>query len=1362
MKSINLFFFLLVLGSHSIAQMQNIRFEKLTVDDGLSHNAVPVLIQDNKGFMWFGTTDGLCRYDGYNFRVYKNIPGDSTSLSGNQVRGLYQDRSGHIWVGTEWNGLCRFNPQNDNFTRYNTNNGLSNNNVVHVIFESVRGSETILWIGTGVGLNRYIPEYNNFKHYFPEGIDGKYYRNKNFIASVVQDSSGKVWVATWLEGLFYFDLKTDSLVRYEPNPQYAHIFKNKLIKKLYASREENKNFLWVATRNYGLYKIDLQNGAVINYQFSNEIEIRDIYAEKENSQLILWLATDKGIYRLDTKSDNYINYSSNPKDLKSLSSNLVLTLLKDNSGILWAGTIYGVNRLNPQMNNFSTFEHDPATENSLINNNVRSIYQTQSRGRNTLWIGTESGLNKYDRQSKTFIHFRHKPHEINSLSSNIVNYIHLSRKNSNYLWLATENGLNRLDLKSANIKRFIIETEETDMANRMYVICEDDKGMLWIGTHTSLYSFDPFREKFRREIDDLQIKTMILYASEDIYYAFAGFKKFNIHTRQSKSYNHNSDQPNSISNKRISALYEDKNNNIWIATLAGLDRFDPKTETFTHYIGKPELQSIIGILEDDFENLWLATDQNILKFNPARNTLKKYDKGDGLLANQFSPKALFKNTEGEMFFGGYGFNIFHPDKLVQNRYIPPVVLTDFKIFNQSVRPGKKNILNNLIFNSKELELSHDQSVFSFEFSGLDYHKPKDNLYAYRLEGFDRQWVNTDASRRYATYTNLDPGTYTFRVKASNNDDLWNEKGTALKILIHPPWYKTNLAYILYILIIGNLIYWIRRYEINRLALRNESKHLKEVDRLKSRFFANISHEFRTPITLILGPVQKLLENDTDAKNKKIFSMIQRNALRLQKLINQLLDLSRIESGKLQLKTREFDIIDLTKSITEMFSSHAERRNMKLVFASDISKLNVFLDADKYEKIITNLLSNAFKFSEDNTEIRVTIRHLDNWHPKHKQGTCYIEVVDNGIGIRREHIARLFDRFYQVDSSVSRAYEGSGIGLSLVRELVELHHGMITVDSQPGQGSTFSVYLPLANSHLNKDEIVNLPDGEINVIIPDLIFDNVQLGENGEHNEINLPLLLIVEDNTDVQQYLADYLETEYTLIFASDGQQGYNEAIRHIPDLIISDAMMPVMDGFEMCGKIKGDQITSHIPVILLTARAGQENKIQGLQTGADDYLTKPFNINELRVRIDNLVEQRKKLQEKFLKLNPFNPLLLNINENDRSFLGKAVQMITDNIRNNTFNTKQFASLMALDRTQLYRKIKSLTGKSVSEFIHHIRLIIATDLLKRKQGNVSEVAYDVGFSSPSYFAKKFKIHFGVSPSEYAKNPGAIKITKQNY
>ncbi len=872
-------------------------------------------------------------------------------------------------------------------------------------------------------------------------------------------------------------------------------------------------------------------------------------------------------------------------------------------------------------------------------------------------------------------------------------------------------------------------------------LLEDSNGTLWIGSSNGLYCIDSIRTWEGEPHPKLK---MIRYR-------------------------HILGDTSSISNNLIWCIYEDPRGDIWIGTNVGLNRFKKEDEKFTHFFKPDGLPSdvIYNIVEDDHGNLWLSTPIALCKVDLSGQSIhfKKYDASDGLPNNNLA-RALYKRRSGEILVGmTKGLIGFFPDSLKDNPNIPSVAITDLKIHNQSIP------LDTIMNHKRHIVLSHSQNFFSLEFAALEFTAPERNQYAYLLEEFETDW-NYSGNRRLANYTNVSPGSYIFRVKASNNDGVWNEKGTALKITILPPWWKTWWAYSIYAALILGTLYGLRRYELSRQRFKHrmemehiEAENLKEIDNMKSRFFANISHEFRTPLTLIFGPAKDISEKSKDKDIKQSAKIIKRNADKLNGLVNQLLDLSKLEAGKMALETSEHNIIPLLKGLVLSFSSLAERKKITLKFNTKEDKLDIYIDIEKLEKIITNLLSNAFKFTPEGGEVVVSVSKptpATAGKPKSPPGrgikgvgpmskVIEISIQDTGIGIPKERLDKIFDRFYQVDGSHTRESEGTGIGLALTKELVELHKGTIKVESKEGEGTTFTVLLPLGREHLKADEIV---EKEIEKEITQVIDETEIVPENeGREEKTDLeslldtekPLLLIVEDNSDVRNYIISHLNEEYRIKEAANGEDGLNKSIEQIPDLIVSDVMMPKMDGFELCEKIKTDERTSHIPVILLTAKATSMDKREGYETGADDYIMKPFDASELKVRIQNLIEIRRKLQEKFSS-DDFNipPELKSI---DKEFLKKILTIVNEHISEEEFSIEELGKEAAMSRRHLHRKLKALTNKSPSQFVRSIRLSKARNLIKGKKWTISEISYQVGFSSPIYFNKCFKEEFGYSPSE---------------
>ena len=646
-------------------------------------------------------------------------------------------------------------------------------------------------------------------------------------------------------------------------------------------------------------------------------------------------------------------------------------------------------------------------------------------------------------------------------------------------------------------------------------------------------------------------------------------------------------------------------------------------------------------------------------------------------------------------------------------------------------------------------MNYDDKVFSFEFASLDFHAPNKNKYAYKMEGFDRDWIYVGADYRQVTYTNLDPGEYVFRVKGSNSDGYWNEAGASIKIIILPPWWRTNLAYFIYFLLIGSIVYFTWKAQLRRIKIKHEyemskfeSQKLHEVDELKTRFFTNISHEFRTPLTLILGPAKDIIGSAKEIKIKQNAGVIRRNAVRLLSLVNQLLDLSKLEAGRMKLQAREENIIPLLKGLVLSFSSYAERKKITLRVNTIEEKVNVFLDRDKIEKIVNNLLSNSFKFTPEGGKIYLTIEKLIK--------EIEIRISDSGVGIPKEEIPQIFDRFFQVDGSHTREQEGTGIGLALTKEFVELHKGKIDVQSEEGKGTTFIVRIPLGKEHLLPEEISEKEKeymGDKLILEPE---DDITSKEENKidvdlANKNSLPLLLIVEDNSDVRNYIKDNLNKEYKVLEAIDGEDGWNKSIEQIPDLIVSDVMMPKMDGFKLCEKLKTDERTSHIPVILLTAKAAKEDKMEGYETGADDYIMKPFEPDELRARIKNLILQRKRLHEHFQKQGLLELNKTNITPVDKKFIQKVYDTINAHISDAGLSMDAFAGHLNISKSLLHKKIVALAGEPPGELIRRVRLQKAAELIDKKFGNLSEVALEVGFNNPAYFSECFKKQFGVAP-----------------
>jgi len=1070
------------------------RIEHLNMGEGSSLETIYCILQDSKGFLWFGTLGGLYKYDGYTFKKYIPDINDDRSLSSNIINSIYEDRSGVIWIGT-FKGLNIYNRDTDDFTRYlnNPNEPYSlSNDLVMSVYQDQSGT---IWIGTdGGGLNMFDREQEKFIRYMHDPDNSNSLSHNSIYYGIVENEIGELWIGTYGGGLNKFNKKTESFTRYVHDPDSSNslsddriftIFKdksgdlwigtdggglNKFIPgineftnptflhykhdplnpntinsdRVFSIYEDDSNEFWVATLLGGLNKFDKRSG---QFNRITNISARSLFQDRSG---ILWIGTDIGVYKLDKKKLLFKHYKNDPDDPTSFSGITVFPFLEYNQNEIWIGSGGGgLNKFIRDKGEFLHYKHDPTNPNSLSNNLVLCLYKDEY---DVLWIGTwGGGVNKLvpgemNKAKPTFIHYKHNPNDSTSLCGSIVTSILKDSEGS--IWIGTEDGGISVLTPSENNKStpaFINYKHDPNdstslIDNRVYYIYQDRTNNIWIATLLGLEKFDNDNNQF-------------------------------IH------YNHIPGDPYSLSSDDVTTIYEDKSGIFWIGTTSGLNRFDREENRFKTYTQQDGLGDnlIWSIIEDDYGNLWIGG-SGLTKFNPKTETFTNYSAIDGLQSNAFCQNSGLKISSGEMFFGGSdGFNVFHPDSIKGNAHIPQIVITDFQLDNITVSIGfdstiGRSILNKVIEETEEIELLHEDNVISFEFSALDYHTPEENQYAYMMEGFENDWKYTDATRRYATYTNLDPGEYNFRVKGSNNDGYWNEAAASIKIIILPPWWATTWAYLIYALILLSIIYFTWKLQLKRIRLKHdyemskfEADKMHEVDEMKSRFFANISHEFRTPLTLIFGPAKDISEKTKEQDTKQSAGLIKRNASRLYGLVNQLLDLSKLEAGKMKLEASDQNIMPLLKGLVLSFTSLAERKKITLMFNTIEEKLNLYLDKDKIEKIVNNLLSNAFKFTPEGGTIDITVEKLIN--------DAEIRITDNGVGISKERMGKLFDRFYQVDGSHTRESEGTGIGLALTKELVELHKGKIKVDSNEGEGTTFTVLLPLGKDHLKPEEIV---------------------------------------------------------------------------------------------------------------------------------------------------------------------------------------------------------------------------------------------------------------------------------------------------
>lgn len=1370
---------ILFLSVNLFSQNQGARFDKVGTDIGLSQKHVMCIYQDYKGLLWIGTQDGLNLFDGYTFRVFRHEPGNENSILDYAVNSICETDTGVFWIGTR-EGMSKFDLKSGNFTHFIHNPDSSNSLIDNNIWCISKDSEGKLWIGTRNGLSYYNPEKNEFTNF----VNNPSYKNSitnNFILSVVEDANKNIWIGG-RGGLDRYDRRQKKFFNYKLNPNNPNSISLNGIMTLLL----RDGILWIGSYS-GLYSInpgEFVNGK-INFEKhyletktegSEGHEQHSIRSLFEGSNNTIWVGTyGDGLFQFQPEADKIISYKR-INEFGSISEDYIISLCEDEHGVLWLGTSStGLNKYNRYSERFKSISF----RNFYIGEESRVSSLCEDRFGN-LWVGTESGnIIKVSSQlsENPEIRFFNTEKFITNYFSPVEIRKIIEDRNGQ-LWVATfGNGIYLIDPATDKVKKINAdEKSTTSLANNfVHTIYESSTGTIWIGTGAGglnkYNSADDSFIQFKNEPDNLfsissNEVTSICEDNSGFIWAgttIGGLNRLDTRTNKFIRFLHDVRDITSIASNRIVCLFKDSKSNLWIGTFGGgLNRWNPADSTFDHFNSMDGLPSntINSIVEDSFGNLWLSTDKGLSKFNPEQKTFKNYDVNDGLQGNEFLPGASYlSNSDKKIYFGGEnGITIFNPSELNIKTKSAKLVFTDFKIFNKSVRPGKNSPLDTNILFATEVRLSHDQNFFTFEFSSLDFNNPGKNQYAYKMEGFNKEWIKA-GNQRFATFTNLDPGEYIFRVKASNSDGIWNENGISIKVILLPPWWQSLWAYLLYVILIISILYSFRQYEMKRVKLHNElqlrdfeAKKLKEVDELKSHFFANISHEFRTPLTLIFGLLQKFESKTSDKKELEDYGVMKKNAVQLLRLINQLLELSKIESGNAKLTASETEIVSFVKRIFVSFASYSEQKNLKLSFnKKDINeetdfKLALYIDKDKMEKIISNLISNAVKYTPDGNEIEVIVSSQNSF--------AEIKVVNTGITISKADLSHLFERYYKVHRAESGLFEGTGIGLALVKELVELHKGSITAVSDYNV-TEFIVKLPIGKTHLQKVEMAEgvvetdfTPEFESfeKTVIDEVSREDDQIPEVTSEKDI----VLIVEDHAELRKYIRENLEEIYHVVECQNGKTGLSKAIELVPDLILSDVMMPEMDGYALCKKLKTTETTNHIPVILLTAKAGTEDKLEGLELGADDYLIKPFNPDELKLRVRNLIRTREQLRQKFTSEMVLKPADVVVPSSQVQFMDKLKLIIEKNIEDENFGVDKLSEEMGFSRSQLHRKLKAITNQSTTEFMRNFRLHRAAQLILQDAGTMAEIAYKVGFNSQAYFNKSFQELFACSPSEYKK------------
>ncbi|MCS3799547.1 two-component regulator propeller domain-containing protein [Niastella sp. OAS944] len=1332
------------------AQKTSINFTSISSKDGLLSNVVNAIIKDRQGLMWFATDDGLNKFDGTNFTVYRNITGDTTSLRVNEVLTLCEDKQGNVWVGTSGGGLSLYDRKKDNFTNYPTQNvfgGFSTKSVIRSICCDHRGK---LWIAQFEGVYEFDPVTK-----IPRALNlGKALdrnRVKITLFCVFEDSQHRIWVGSDY-GLYLYKRETDSFVRFAHNPNDATSISNDVVRTI---TEDSAGNLWLGTVD-GLNKLPPGQTGFVRYKNTganaigiNSNEINFVAADKEGE---LWLGTNSGLNKFNPATKAVSVFEPDPGNVHSLTSKNVKCAYIDKLGIYWFGTFRGgINKYDKNGNLFNLKLSNAFQENS---NKAAIICALTENKKGNIYIGTDDeGLLEFDRKTEKLRRIAF-PKDNNMT----IPVLSLQLTHDNQLYLGTfAHGLFIRDEVTGRLENFRKGTGVNDLnSNDIFCLKEDSKGNIWVGTNGAGVNIIQHKKVILKltpnpngpNEEALPVNGYARAFAEDnegnmwIGSHGAGLATYNMATHTFKVFTRDNSR---LPSDKVEALLCDSHGNIWVGTYGGgLSLFDKAKNQFINFSEKDGLQNttIYQLIEDLQGRIWLSTNTGIGCFDLSTKSFRNFNNQHGVQNNNFVHGSGIRLSDGELFFGGLqGFNYFDPAALTTNRNAPAVLLTDLRISNKSVVAGSDASIKEHISVAQEIRLDYKQN-FALSFVALNYTNPKQNRYAYKLDGFDKDW-NYTGTINTASYTNLDPGHYTFRVKASNNDGVWSEHETQIKIYVKPPFWATIYAYIFYFLVIAGVLLYSRYRAITKLRRkfaieqeRREVRRMQELDKLKLKFLTNLSHDFRTPISLIMGPVEQLINEDNTRGRSDKLLMIRRNARRLLNLVNQLLDFRKMEEHELKLQLSKGEFVSFIKEVCESFRDLSERKHINFTFTSFIPQLHTRFDRDKLERILFNLLSNAFKFTMSGGDVGVEIANAEKPGSAGQQWVT-IKVTDTGIGIPQEEQQKIFEHFIQHSTPEHILNQGTGIGLSITKEFVKMHGGTIDVESITSKGSAFIIQIPLT---VMEEQVVEIPAHFEEEIPP----------ASGNENESlpNALSVLLIEDNEDFRFYLKDNLSNNYKILEAADGKEGWQKALACHPQLIVSDISMPGMDGITLVKKLKADKRTSHIPVILLTAVTGEEEQLRGLGTGANDYITKPFNFEVLNAKIKSLLILQHTMQNAYTKQIKVVAPEVEFESADEKLLQEIVGYLEKNLTNSQLSVETLSKEVGMSRTSLYSKLLELTGQSPVEYIRSFRLEKAAVLMEKSNMNIAEIAYQVGFTTPNYFARSFKGKFNMLPSEY--------------
>lgn len=1353
-----------------VGNCQEIQARYLGIEDGLSNNAVNAIFQDHDGFMWFGTYDGLNRYDGYGFRTYRNIIGDTSSIRSNNINCITEDAHHNIWVGGQkdisiLNQLTnRFSSPSYVFSNGTQASALKDNATTILPF-----SENIILAGTQHN-GLFVFDNNVFKgKQVPLIKNGKPEVNYYVVDIKHNKATNKTYVFIQNEGLFTYDLE---------KKKFTLINNTIGIANCITISKSGK--LWLGN-NTGLYYLNDTTNTFSTSVMSSTNQVVNICEDKKG---VLWIATDGGgvwLFSRD-KSKAYPLSEINESKKPLISSNAVYAIYEDKEERKWIGTLRGgINILESRPNAFRKVVYHSGKENNVIENFIFSFCEDDNKN---IWIGTDgSGLRYWDKLTDTYQTFKRENGNSNAISSNFITSI--VKDANNNIWIGTwSGGINRYDKNTHAFKHYTCFNPATNNTNNnVWMLLPDSHKRLWASTvrNGALYLYNTGKNSFEVFDDNLtELQSLAEDAEGNIWGGdYSSLIKIDTLHKKHVFYN---------IGFAVRCIYQDKKNNFWVGTQeGGLLLFNRKTGSFRRFTtaeGLPH-NTVLRILEDNNGCLWMSTYNGISKFDPATNTFKNFSQADGLQSNQFSFNGALKLSSGDMLFGGIkGFNIFDPDSISLNKKVPKLFLTGIKIDNNAVEYTPSYIKERALEKIKKIEIPYNKASLSLDFLGLDYSDAAGINYAYNLYGWDKNW-NFVNHTRSANYSRLYEGNYVFKVKSSNSDGSWGSEQDLLYITVLPPWYRTWWAYALYILCAIAVIYVYTYYKQRQAKLQYEVQlaHLetqkeKELNEKKIAFFTNVSHEFRTPLSLIINPIKDLLKKNSNGHENDGLKVVYRNAQRLLRLVDQLLLFKKAdaETDKLHFVNIQFN--NLCHEVYSCFTEQARSKKINYVFKCDNSLQHLLIRADreKLEISIFNILSNAFKYTPENGEVI--------FHAEDAGAQIKINISDSGAGIPEKEGGKLFERFYQAKEHDSKV--GFGIGLYLVKNFVEAHNGKVSYSSKVGHGTTFTIWLNKEHivarneTPINKPDIqpvASLVDGETTV--EKSITEKHAEAENGVMpevseilQELNEPVieeeaeqfspgisekittdkqtLLVIDDDDEIRNYLVSLFSDQYKIYQANNAKDGISLARKQLPDLIISDVVMKGLNGLDLCNTLKQDNTVSHIPIILLTGSSSDEMQLKGMESGADDYIKKPFDKDILVARVNAILKRRNVLQNYFYNEVTLGNNTFKVSEEYREFLERCMKIIEEHLDHDDFSIKMLAGEIGMSHSNLYKKIKAVSGQSVNGFIRFIRLKKAAEILINTENNVNETAIMVGFNDIKYFRAHFVKLFGITPSEYIR------------